>query len=54
MSRVLRSLLFGVASTDVLTHAIVSLDLLGIVLVATFLPAQRATTVDPVEALRTE
>ena len=54
MSRVLQSLLFGVASTDVLTYAIVSVGLLGIVLAATFLPAQRATTIDPVEALRAE
>ncbi|MEE8117292.1 MAG: ADOP family duplicated permease [Gemmatimonadales bacterium] len=54
MSRVLQSLLFGVASTDLLTYGGVVVLLLVLVLTASFLPARRAAAVDPVNALRAE
>jgi ABC-type antimicrobial peptide transport system permease subunit len=54
LTRFLKDLLFGVTSTDVLTFSAVSL-LLGVVaLAACFLPALRATQVDPMAALRNE
>jgi ABC-type lipoprotein release transport system permease subunit len=49
-----RKLLFGVAAWDVSTLAIVALVLAAASLAASFLPARRAASVNPVEALRTE
>jgi predicted lysophospholipase L1 biosynthesis ABC-type transport system permease subunit len=51
-SRVLESLLFGLKSTDVLTYVVVCAVVVPAVLVAAFLPALRASRVDPLEALR--
>jgi len=53
-ARALKHLLYGVAPTDPLTFAVVGLLLVAVALVASYLPAARATRVDPVEALRTE
>jgi ABC-type antimicrobial peptide transport system permease subunit len=54
LSRVLASQLFGITAQDPLTYATVAL-LLGVVaLAATWLPARRATRVDPMSSLRTE
>jgi putative ABC transport system permease protein len=50
--RGLRSVLYGVASTDLVTLAAVSSLLLAIAFVASYIPALRATQVDPVVALR--
>ena len=54
LSRTLSSLLFEVQPTDPATFATVPLVLMGIALLACYLPARRATRVHPIEALRTE
>jgi putative ABC transport system permease protein len=54
VTRVLDSLLFGVSAADPLTFAAVSLALGTVLLLAAYLPARRATRVDPIVALRTE
>jgi ABC-type antimicrobial peptide transport system permease subunit len=54
MTRVIASLLFGVSATDLATFASVPLTLVVIALVASYVPALRATRVDPVIALRDE
>ena len=53
-TRVLQDLLFGVRASDPATLVEVSLLLLGVLVVAAYLPARRATRVDPIIALRTE
>jgi putative ABC transport system permease protein len=54
LTRVMRTMLFDVSTTDPLTFVAISLLLLGVALLASYLPARRATVVDPVVALRTE
>jgi predicted permease len=54
LTRVMASLLFGVSATDVLTFSIVPLVLVAIALLASYVPARRATLIDPVVALRDE
>ena len=53
-SRVLETLLHGVATDDLLTFVAAPLVLLAVALVACWLPARRATRVNPIEALRFE
>jgi ABC-type antimicrobial peptide transport system permease subunit len=52
--RVMSSLLFEVSAVDPLTYAMVSLALIAATVLASYLPALRATAVDPIEALRVE
>jgi len=54
VSRFLSTLLFRVGTTDAITFAGVSLLLFAFAILACYLPALRATKVDPVEALRFE
>ena len=54
LTRVMSTLLFGVSATDVVTFAVVPLILAAIACLACYLPARRATHVDPVIALRNE
>jgi len=54
VTRTLESLLFGVTATDPLTFAAVILLLVAAALLACYLPARRATRIDPIEALRCE
>jgi predicted permease len=54
LTRLMSSLLFGVEALDPLTYAAVSGLLIGAAVLASYLPARRAMTIDPVEALRTE
>jgi ABC-type antimicrobial peptide transport system permease subunit len=54
LTRFLRTMLFGVGSSDLLTFATVAVVLCVVALFACYLPARRAAAVDPMQALRTE
>ena len=53
-TRLLRSMLFDVSSSDPLTFGLIALLLLGVSVLAIWIPARRATRVDPIIALRAE
>jgi ABC-type antimicrobial peptide transport system permease subunit len=54
LTRYLNSVLFGVTATDALTYAAVALLLSIVSLGACYIPARRATKIDPMAALRFE
>jgi ABC-type antimicrobial peptide transport system permease subunit len=54
VTRVISAFLFGVGPMDPITYASVSATLAAVAVVGTYLPARRATRVDPLLALRAE
>jgi putative ABC transport system permease protein len=54
LTRLISSQLYGVSATDPLTFSIVSVGLVAIALLASYVPARRAVRTDPMEALRAE
>jgi putative ABC transport system permease protein len=54
VSQVLKSMLFGISAHDPVAFVTVSLVLLAVALMASYIPARRATQVDPMVALRYE
>jgi ABC-type antimicrobial peptide transport system permease subunit len=53
-TRALSGVLYGVQPTDLLTFSGVALLLAGVAFLASYLPARRAASIDPMQALRTE
>jgi predicted permease len=54
LSRIMGAILFGVSATDPLTYGAVSVTLVGVATLASWIPARRASRVDPSTALRAE
>jgi putative ABC transport system permease protein len=54
LSRVLSKFLYGVTATDPMTYAAVAALLLIVAILASYVPARRATQIDPISALRSE
>ena len=54
LTRVMASLLYGVSAVDATTYTLAALVVSAVSLLASYIPARRATGVDPVEALRWE
>jgi ABC-type antimicrobial peptide transport system permease subunit len=54
LTRVMKNLLFEVSATDPVTYVFVALLMVVVALIAIYIPARRATKVDPLQALRQE
>jgi putative ABC transport system permease protein len=54
LTRVMATLLFGVTATDPMTFTLISLLLVAVAAIASYIPARRATRVNPIIALRYE
>lgn len=54
LAKVLRGLLYGITPTDPASFILASIGLLGLTLVASYIPARRAARIEPVSALRME
>ena len=54
LTRLMRTLLFNVRPTDPAVYGAVSLMLIAVALLASYLPARRASRIDPLTALRDE
>ena len=54
LAKVMSTLLFGLEPADAFTFATVSIGALAVALLACYIPARRATKVDPLVALHTE
>jgi putative ABC transport system permease protein len=54
LTRFMRNLLFGVSASDPATFLLVSMLLVVVALVASYVPARRAAHIDPMHSLRSE
>ena len=54
LTRMMGKLLYGVAPSDPVTFIVVTFVLCGVAVVASYLPARRATRIDPLSALRSD
>jgi putative ABC transport system permease protein len=54
LSSAMKSLLFSVSATDPLTYIVIAMLLISVASLACWIPARRATKVDPIIALRYE
>ena len=54
LSRLMTGLLFGVTASDPVTFAAMAASMIGVAVAASYIPARRASSVDPIAALRTE